>query len=183
MNKEEYDKFCKEAKDMKCYDGRNTYDIYVCDNKECGNRIATTYAVKGVTPFTIKCPKCGKTMTHSETYNNPIPVSIQNLGIIKWVRPTYEQYCKLSLGMKEHVENGGLIMETTQEQLCCEKTPKCEEPKNILFDELELAYIRKDAAIAAMQGILANNHTNQIKSGIAKAAVRIADELINELQK
>ncbi len=106
MNKEQYEKFCEGAENMRCYDGRGTYDLYVCETG--AHNVVTTYKDKGVTPFTIVCPECGRTMTHKETYKSVHP-SVQVIG---WVRPTYEQYCKLSPAVKEHVENGGLILET-----------------------------------------------------------------------
>lgn len=111
MNEQEYEKFCKEAENMRCYDGRGTYDIYKCEDG-CGHSMATTYAEKGVTPFVMKCRNCGGNMVHTETFRNKNPVSILYGKIIKFVRPTYKQYCGLSNGKKEHVENGGLILET-----------------------------------------------------------------------
>jgi len=88
------------------YDGRGTYDLYKC--KSCGHSIITTYAVKGVTPFIIKCKGCYGDMVHETTYKS-IPETIY---AIKWVRPTLQQTMKLSPGLIEHVFNGGLVMET-----------------------------------------------------------------------
>lgn len=88
------------------YDGRGTYNLYKC--KSCGHSIITTYAVKGVTPFIIKCKGCYGDMVHETTYKS-IPETIY---AIKWVRPTLQQTMKLSPGLIEHVLNGGLVMET-----------------------------------------------------------------------
>lgn len=112
MNKEQYLDFCNKAESMKVYDGRGTFDLYECrelsTGKSCGHSIITTYADKGVTPFVIPCPKCGLSMSHTRTFRSVPP----GTPVIKWVRPTYEQYVKLSPGLKQHVERGGLIMET-----------------------------------------------------------------------
>ena len=132
MNRKEYENFCESIVNEKMYDGRGTYDLYECMAKHdpkmypgiptsvletmptgCGEKIITTYAVKGVTPFTIKCPKCGATMQHTHTFSF-VP---ENVTVQKWVRPTYEQYCKLSKGAKEHIENGGLLLETYLENI------------------------------------------------------------------
>lgn len=106
MTEEEYNKFCAESDDMEVYDGRGKYDVYECE--DCGHHLVTTYAVKGVTPFIITCPKCKKAMMHTHTLKS----APANEKVIKWIRPTYEQYCKLSYGYRDHIGNGGLIMET-----------------------------------------------------------------------
>ena len=92
MTKTQYEKFCKEAENMNIYDGRNTFDLYEC--KKCTHKLVTTYAVKGVTPFIIRCSECGMTMTHTRTFGS-VP---DYVPVVKWVRPTYEQYKKLSAG-------------------------------------------------------------------------------------
>lgn len=106
MSEEEYNKMCADSENMHVYDGRGTYDLYQCEG--CDNHIITTYAAKGVTPFVIGCPKCGKAMMHTRTFDS-IP---EHVNIIKWVRPTYEQYCKMPIGVRDHISNGGLVMET-----------------------------------------------------------------------
>lgn len=112
MTEHEYLEFCKNAESMKVYDGRGTFDLYECVNsqrkKGCGYYLITTYADKGVTPFTIPCPRCGSYMNHTKTSKT----EPKGYPIVKWVRPTYEQYVNLSPGMKHHVEQGGLIRET-----------------------------------------------------------------------
>lgn len=124
--KSEYEQFCKDAENMKVYDGRGTYDLYECKKehnpahypgipqnvldempKGCGNKIITTYADKGVTPFTMVCPKCGKTMTHTEIYRGVA----DGVKVLKWYRPDYDEYVKLPKHIKEHIDNGGLILE------------------------------------------------------------------------
>lgn len=90
MSKEEYEKFCKDAEDLKFFDGRGTFDLYVCD--KCSCELVTTNAVKGVTPFTIRCRRCGGTMFHTKTSRN-VPSSVK---VVRWIRPTYEEYSKMS---------------------------------------------------------------------------------------
>lgn len=104
LSEEEYNKLCADAENMNVYDGRGTYDLYNCG---CGNRIVTTYADKGVTPFIIRCPKCGKDMAHTQTFRY-VPDYVK---VIKWVRPTYSQYVNLPPYTRQHIEQGGLILE------------------------------------------------------------------------
>ncbi len=110
MKKEEiekrYNKMVSGIEEAGIYDGRGTYDLYECE--KCGHSIITTYAVKGVTPFIIRCKGCGGDMIHEKTYKS-IPEAIY---AIKWVRPTLKQTMGLSTGLIEHVLNGGLVMET-----------------------------------------------------------------------
>ena len=107
MTKEQYQKFCDEADNMKIYDGRGTFDLYECEKSQ-SHKMITTYVDKGVTPFVTKCPYCGSAMQHTRTFKN-VP---EGTVVHNWVRPTYEQYCRLSQGAKSHVEQGGLIFET-----------------------------------------------------------------------
>lgn len=92
---------------MKIYDGRSKgIDVYECS--KCGHKLYTYYKDKGVTPFTISCPKCSDTMMHTKTvecapgFIKPIP----------WLRPTFKQMLKLSPEMIEYVLDGGLILKT-----------------------------------------------------------------------
>jgi hypothetical protein len=91
---------------VKIYDGRNKgIDVYECS--KCGHKLYTYYKDKGVTPFTISCPKCSGIMIHAKTVGTtpgviPIP----------WFRPTFKQMLKLSPRMIEHVLQGGLILKT-----------------------------------------------------------------------
>lgn len=71
LSEEEYIKLCADSEQAKVYDGRGTYDLYVCD--DCSHQIVTTYAVKGVTPFVIKCPECEGSMKHIATYKSIRP--------------------------------------------------------------------------------------------------------------
>lgn len=87
------------------YDGRGTYDWYICD--KCGNCKATTYGCKGVTPFMIGC-SCGGTMAHKETHKS---VS-DYVRVEKWIRPSIEQLKYFSPSTIEHILNGGLILES-----------------------------------------------------------------------
>lgn len=107
FSEEEYAKLCADSEQMNVYDGRGTYDLYVCD--DCNHQVVTTYAVKGVTPFVIKCPECEGTMKHVATFQNVSPET----KVLKWIRPTYSQYLKLSPFTRQHIEQGGLILETS----------------------------------------------------------------------
>lgn len=94
-----------EAKIM--YDGREKVDRYTCE--DCGHIIYTTYRDKGVTPFTVRCNRCGGTKYHDKTYDKKsVPDYVL---VIDWYRPTLEDTLKMSDGMIDHVLNGGLILE------------------------------------------------------------------------
>ncbi len=102
-----YNKLINEIKEKRMYDGRGTVDRYICDT--CGYMMHTTYKDKGVTPFTMSCPKCKGTMYHKKTFKKdtvPDWVEVKN-----WYRPTLEQTLNMPEGMIEHVLNGGLILE------------------------------------------------------------------------
>ena len=106
---EEYKGFCESIEDRSMYDGRGKgVDVYECN--KCGKKMFTKYADKGVTPFCMPC-ECGGTMTHNETmYEVECHLRYGFKIIEKWVRPTYNQFVKLSLGQQEHVMNGGLLL-------------------------------------------------------------------------
>lgn len=107
-----YCKLLQSIGDMKIYDGRNKgIDVYECS--KCGHKLYTYYKDKGVTPFTISCPKCSDIMMHNRTIRVAAP-GIRSRGItpIPWLRPTFKQMLKLSPGMIEHVLQGGLILKT-----------------------------------------------------------------------
>lgn len=102
---------------MEIYDGRHKgVDVYECDS--CGHKLYTYYKDKGVTPFTISCPKCREIMMHTKTIRVAAPgirpPGIRPPGItpIPWLRPTFKQMLKLSPGRIEHVLLGGLILKT-----------------------------------------------------------------------
>ena len=105
--KEQYDKLVNEIEGIKMYDGRGTVDRYICDT--CGHMTHTTYKDKGVTPFTMRCDKCGGTMYHRKTFTKesvPDWVEVKN-----WYRPTLDQTLKESQPVIEHILNGGLLLE------------------------------------------------------------------------
>lgn len=105
--KEKYDKLVSEIEGMKMYDGRGAVDRYVCDT--CGYMTHTTYKDKGVTPFTMRCPKCGGDMVHRQTFKKdtvPDWVEVKN-----WYRPTLDQTLKESEPAIEYILNGGLLLE------------------------------------------------------------------------
>lgn len=106
------------------YDGRGTVDRYTCDT--CGHIIYTTYRDKGVTPYTIKCERCGGTKYHDKTYDKrTVPGYVM---VMDWYRPSLEDVLKMSDGMIEHVLNGGLILDEPVE----ESLPKILESKPVL---------------------------------------------------
>lgn len=115
MNKEEYQAFCDNAENMKVYDGRGKADLYKCE--KCGTFIFTTYAVKGVTPFTMRCFRhefCKGTMIHTKTYPlNQIEGKLA-VKVFRWIRPVYDDYVKLPEGVRSHIDQGGLILETNE---------------------------------------------------------------------
>ena len=100
-----YKKMASSIEKLRIYDGRGTFDIYVCE--KCNHKQVTTYGDKGVTPFTMRCPNCGGMMVHTSTVE-----SIEkSTPFKKWVRPTLDQFLKLSPGCQDHVLNGGLLLE------------------------------------------------------------------------
>lgn len=102
-----YNELVSSIENTKMYDGRNTVDRYICDT--CGAMMHTTYKDKGVTPFTIVCPKCGGIMYHRYTFEKdsvPDWVEIKN-----WYRPSLEQTLLQNQGTIEHILNGGLLLE------------------------------------------------------------------------
>jgi len=108
MTQEEIKKKYKELIDTidraEIYDGRGTYDVYICDNPN--HRVITTYMDLGVTPFCMACPICGKTMRHEYTLKEK-PIGCP---IAEWVRPTIEQSLKLNDSELKHLFNGGLFL-------------------------------------------------------------------------
>ena len=106
----EYKELLMRVLDMELYDGRGKgVDVYVCD--KCGEKKYTRYGDKGVTPFTMPC-KCGGTMVHEDTEPDFMtPFHDEHHRIHKWVRPTYEQFVKLSPGYRDHIMNGALVLE------------------------------------------------------------------------
>lgn len=109
ITKEQYDEMCREFVSARMYDGRGEFHIYVCMN--CHSSMITAFKDKGVTPFTIKCRDCGNVSYHEKTVLE-VPVEMHSfLGVKYWVRPTYEQFVRLPLNLREHVMNGGLLFE------------------------------------------------------------------------
>lgn len=108
--KSQYDKLVSEIETKEGYDGRGQgIDVYVCE--KCGERFYTKYKDKGVTPFTIRCRKCGKgTAVHKKTISEG-HATLMDVKIHNWVRPTFEQLQTLSEGAIEHVLNGGIMLE------------------------------------------------------------------------
>lgn len=61
----------------------------------------------GVTPFIMRC-KCGGDMMHTKSSKQAPPSYVK---VYNWVRPNLEQTMSLSEGMRNHILNGGLILE------------------------------------------------------------------------
>lgn len=86
------------------YDGRGRgIDVYRCD--KCGGETCTKYVDFGVTPFVMKCSHCGGNAVHRETV-----AGVLNKTVHEWVRPPYEYYKRMSKGLREHIEQGGLVL-------------------------------------------------------------------------
>lgn len=109
--KKRYDELVADIESMPLFDGRNKgIDVYVCE--KCGKQFYTRYKDKGVTPFTIRCRReeCGAAMIHRCTISVS-QAKIDGLVVHNWVRPTFEQFQKLSDGAIDYVLNGGLMLE------------------------------------------------------------------------
>lgn len=91
--------------DAKIYDGRGEYNLYECN--KCNNYKVTLYKDKGVTPFIMRC-KCGGDMMHTKSSKQAPPSYVK---VHNWVRPSLKQTMSLSKGMRNHILNGGLILE------------------------------------------------------------------------
>lgn len=101
-----YRRLLRRIENMSIYDGRGKgIDVYECP--KCGHKVYTWYKDKGVTPFTISCPKCSDIMMHNKTVR-----TVPGIMPIPWLRPTFKQILRLSPGMIEHVLQGGLILKT-----------------------------------------------------------------------
>lgn len=102
-----YHQLLRRIEKVGIYDGRGKgIDVYECS--KCGHKLYTYYKDKGVTPFTISCPKCSDIMMHNRTIRAVAP----GIKPIPWLRPTFKQMLKLSPGIIEHVLQGGLILKT-----------------------------------------------------------------------
>lgn len=116
MNKvnieEKYNELVKSIETKRMYDGRGTVDRYTCDT--CGHIIYTTYRDKGVTPYTMRCSRCGGTKYHDKTYDKKIVPNY--VTVMDWYRPSLEDVLKMSDGMIEHVLNGGLLLDEPVEE-------------------------------------------------------------------
>lgn len=109
---DKYNELVRDIESMPMFDGRGRgIDVYICD--ECGARFCTQYVDKGVTPFVIKCRSCEHgDAVHRKTLNVSqwIPLVLQGETCHDWVRPTLEQFLRLSPGAQEHVLQGGLML-------------------------------------------------------------------------
>ena len=102
----EYNRLVSEIEPTQMYDGRGEYNGYTC--KKCGYVTVTLYKDKGVTPFIIKCSKCGGAAMHNITSRVAPPCVPDTYSEVKnWVRPTIEQFLeelKLYKDIKETVD-------------------------------------------------------------------------------
>lgn len=84
-------------------------NVYIC--QRCGTYTVTVDVDKGVTPFMIGCQN-GTTDCTGDAYSQMYPSGPKPAWIPEpqweWYKPTGEAYDKLSLAMKEHIDNGGL---------------------------------------------------------------------------
>lgn len=110
-----YNELVSEIETLRMYDGRGEYNGYECN--KCGYVTVTLYADKGVTPFVLRCPKCGGTAMHEYTSRTPPPASPRYSPVKRWVRPTLEQLLKMSPATIEHVLDGGLVFEEELKEL------------------------------------------------------------------
>ena len=101
-----YQELVATIEQAKIYDGRGEYNLYKCD--QCGAYVVTLYKDKGVTPFIMMCKKCNGAMHHTQSSRQAPPPFVE---VHNWVRPTLEQTLRLSEGLREHVLNGGLVLE------------------------------------------------------------------------
>ena len=103
----QYNNLVSEIEEKRMYDGRGTVDRYVCDT--CGYMMHTTYKDKGVTPFTMLCPKCKGIMYHRQTFEKEsVPEWVPVKG---WHRPTLEQTLEMDERTIEHILKGGLVLD------------------------------------------------------------------------
>lgn len=107
--KRKYNELVASLEDAQMYDGRGEYNGYVCE--KCGYITATLYKDKGVTPFIIRCEKCGNAAMHKITSRNAPPAAPNISEVKNWIRPTFDQLMKMSQATIDHVLNGGLVFE------------------------------------------------------------------------
>lgn len=76
-------------------------NIYDCPS---GHETIIRHVVPGVTPMFLCCTTCD-VMGQSRMYRN-IPPDV--IPTHEWFKPTGVEFAKLSLGMRDHVQRGGL---------------------------------------------------------------------------
>lgn len=77
---------------------KHKLNSYVCPR--CGRRTVTRDIHEGVTPFLIRCPKCGEGLAQSSFYRSD---QFQDAEVL-WIRPTTGELVE-----SDHVKKGGLI--------------------------------------------------------------------------
>jgi hypothetical protein len=82
-------------------------NAYFCSH--CRKTTITVDVDSGVTPMFILCPYCSATAS-SFMYQLPGCMHINIKADYEWYHPIGLDYDKLSVGEKDHVDKGGLIM-------------------------------------------------------------------------
>lgn len=103
----QYRKILRTVRTVPMYDGRGQgTDVYTCSG--CGRKFYTEYKDKGCTPFIIRCRFCNDgAMRHEHTVNHAPVGAVTHY----WVRPTFKQFLNLNLSARQHVLDGGLMLE------------------------------------------------------------------------
>lgn len=106
--KEFFDKVVEMRRCQKEYfKNKRQIDLRISKQIKCNNYKVTLYKDKGVTPFIMRC-KCGGDMMHTKSSKQAPPSYVK---VHNWVRPSLEQTMSLSESMRNHILNGGLILE------------------------------------------------------------------------
>lgn len=98
-------------------------NVYRCP--KCGGHTVTIDVDEGVTPFMLRCRASGREgdcdgMAESSFYRVP-PDVIPQWG---WFTPRGSEYRKLSPGMREHVDKGGLDIREIRTATTVDDAPK-----------------------------------------------------------
>lgn len=88
-------------------------NIYTC--RKCRGHIVTRHVDDGVTPFTLGCrvtDGCSGWMYSSmyRVYDQTMRASHE------WYKPADEEYRKLSVSIRQHVDKGGVLLRPSTEE-------------------------------------------------------------------
>jgi hypothetical protein len=96
---------------------------YTCE--VCGGNVVTIDNDDGCTPFMIGCRatlRC-KGMMASACYRN-----VTGVPSFEWRKPTFTEFRKMSRGMQDHIEQGGLdLFPLSTEQQCAQANPEAKD--------------------------------------------------------